>query len=175
MDMNFNLSETFQLLERTPGVLNELVRGPSPFWSTVNEGPGTWNVVDVVGHLIHGEETDWIPRAETILSYGIEKPFVPFDRFAQIGRFNDWTLDNLLDRFEVLRGESLATARGWDLNKEQLLKEGIHPEFGRVSLKQLLSTWAVHDLTHLSQITRVMANHYSEDVGPWKAYLSILK
>lgn len=172
--MTFDLPQTLDLLERTPAVLDSLLRGTSPAWHAVDEGPDTWSAFDVVGHLVHGEETDWVPRARIILEHGEARPFEPFDRFAQLTRFAGWSLDDLLDRFAELRHESLETVRGWRLTGEQLDLPGRHPELGPVTLRQLLATWAVHDLNHLAQISRVMAKRYAEEVGPWRAYLSIL-
>ncbi len=172
--MTFSLVETLDLLARTPTVLDGLLRGSSPAWHSANEGDGTWSASDVVGHLVHGEETDWVPRARIILEHGDRQAFEPFDRFAQFTRFGAWSLDDLLDRFAVLRRASLETVRGWDLTDEQLSRQGCHPELGLVTLRQLLATWAVHDLGHVSQIARVMAKRHTEEVGAWRAYLSIL-
>lgn len=173
--MSFDLDDTLDLLERTPRVLDELLRGTGPAWHAIDEGPDTWSAVDVVGHLIHGEETDWIPRARIVLEHGDAVPFEPFDRFAQLARFEGWPLDRLLDRFAELRRENLEIVRGWRLSAEQLELPGRHPELGAVTLRQLLATWAAHDLNHLGQISRVMAKRHVEAVGPWRAYLSILQ
>lgn len=172
--MSFDLSETLDLLERTPAVVDTLLRGTSASWHSINEGPDTWSAFDVVGHLIYAEEADWIPRARIILEHGEARPFEPFDRFAQFTRFTDWTLGALLDRFAELRAESLETVRSWRLTEDQLALPGRHPDFGAVNLGQLLATWAVHDLNHIAQIARVMAKRYAHEVGPWRAYLSIL-
>lgn len=172
--MNFDLPQTLDILERTPVVVDTLLRGTSDAWHAINEGDGTWSAYDVVGHLVHGEETDWVARARIILEHGEGRPFEPFDRFAQFSRFAGWSLDQLLDRFAELRQANLETVRGWRLTEAQLALPGRHPEFGPVSLRQLLATWAVHDLTHIAQITRVMAKRYTDEVGPWRAYLSIL-
>ncbi len=172
--MSFDLSETLDLLERTPAVLVSLLRGTSASWHAVNEGAGTWSALDVVGHLIHGEETDWVPRARIILEHGESRPFEPFDRFAQLTRFTGWPLDRLLDRFTELRQANLEIVGGWRLTEAQLALPGRHPELGSVALRQLLATWAVHDLNHLAQIHRVMARRYTEEVGVWREYLSIL-
>jgi hypothetical protein len=172
--MSFDLPETLDILGRTPAVVGALLRGTSDSWHARNEGPGTWSAFDVVGHLIHGEETDWVPRARIILEHGEARPFEPFDRFAQLSRFADWSLDDLLDRFAELRHGNLEVVRGWRLTDDQLALPGRHPELGPVSLRQLLATWAVHDLNHMAQIARVMAGRYTEDVGAWRAYLSIL-
>jgi hypothetical protein len=172
--VSFDLSETLDILERTPAVVNTLLRGTSASWHSVNEGPDTWSAFDVVGHLIFAEETDWVPRARIILEHGEDRPFEPFDRFAQLTRFADWTLDALLDRFAELREANLETVRGWELTEDQLALPGRHPELGPVTLGQLLATWTVHDLNHIAQISRVMAKRYAHEVGPWRAYLSIL-
>ena len=175
MKIAFDLSETLDLLARTPAVLDALLRGTSGSWHAVNEGPETWSAWDVAGHLIHGEETDWVPRARIILVHGEARPFEPFDRFAQAHRFSGWPLDRLLDRFAELRRENLDTIRSWHLTDAQLALPGRHPELGLVTLRQLLATWAVHDLNHIAQVARVMAKQHTEEVGPWQAYLSILK
>ncbi len=173
--MSFNLLETLDILDRAPAVLDALLRGTSASWHTLDEGPDTWSAFDVVGHLIHGEETDWVPRMRIILEHGESRPFVPFDRFAQFNRFEGWSLDRLLDRFAELRRENLAVVRGVGLTEAHLALPGRHPELGAVTLQQLLATWAVHDLNHLAQISRVMAKRYTDEVGVWRAYLSILK
>ncbi|HEX4962082.1 MAG TPA: DinB family protein [Thermoanaerobaculia bacterium] len=173
-DVSFDLSETLDVLGRTPTVVGTLLRGTSGSWHAMNEGPGTWSASDVVGHLIHGEETDWVPRARIILEHGEDRPFEPFDRFAQFSRFAGWSLDNLLDRFAELRHGNLETVRSWRLTEAQLERPGRHPELGPVSLRELLATWAVHDLNHVAQIARVLAKRYTEDVGAWRVYLSIL-
>jgi hypothetical protein len=172
--MSFDLPETLDILARTPTVVDTLLRGTSDSWHAINEGPDTWSAFDVVGHFIHGEETDWVPRARIILEHGETRPFEPFDRFAQHRRFVDWSLDQLLDRFAELRQANLETVRSWRLTDAQLALPGRHPELGSVDLRELLATWAVHDLNHIAQIARVMAKRYTEDVGAWRAYLSIL-
>lgn len=172
--MTFELSETLDILRRTPGVLSVLLRGTSSSWHANNEGVNTWSAFDVVGHLIHGEETDWVPRARIILEHGESRPFEPFDRFAQLTRFASWSLDSLLERFTDLRYANLEIVQNWHLTDAQLALLGRHPELGSVNLRQLLATWVVHDLNHLAQISRVMAKRYTEEVGVWRAYLSIL-
>lgn len=172
--MSFDLPETLDILTRTPAVLDTLLRGTSGSWHSINEGVDTWNAFDVVGHLIHGEETDWVPRARIILEHGESRPFEPFDRFAQLHRFSGWPLDQLLDRFAELRQGNVETVRSWRLTDAQLALPGRHPELGPVTLRELLATWAVHDLNHMAQIARVMATWYTEEVGAWRAYLSIL-
>jgi uncharacterized damage-inducible protein DinB len=172
--MTFSLAESLDLLARTPRVLDALLRESSAAWHAVDEGPDTWSAFDVVGHLIHGEETDWVPRARIILEHGERRPFDPFDRFAQLQRFAGWSLDALLDRFAELRHANLAIVRDWRLTGAQLALRGRHPELGTVTLQELLATWAVHDLNHLGQISRVMAKRFTREVGPWRAYLGIL-
>lgn len=172
--MAFDLAEALELLERTPDVLDRLLRGSSPSWHAVDEGPDTWSAFDNVGHLIYGEETDWIPRARIILDHGPDRPFEPFDRFAQNDLFQGWSIEACLDRFAELRRKNLETLRSWQLTDEQLNLQGTHPELGPVTLGQLLATWSVHDLGHIGQISRVMAKRFTDDVGPWKAYLPVL-
>ena len=172
--MVVHLEETLEALERTPAVLDGLLGGISEAWASVDEGPETWSPFDVVGHLVHGEETDWVPRARIILEHGGAMPFEPFDRFAQLERFGGWSLERLLERFAALRRANLETVRSWHLTEDQLSLRGRHPELGPVTLRQLLVTWSVHDLNHIGQITRVMARRCTDEVGPWRQYLSIL-
>jgi hypothetical protein len=174
MTVSFDLPQTLDILGRTPTVLNALLRGTSAAWHAADEGADTWSAFDVVGHLIHGEETDWVPRARIILEHGEGRSFDPFDRFAQLGRFADWPLGRLLDRFAELRQANLEIVHGWRLTDTQLALPGRHPELGAVTLRELLATWAVHDLNHIAQIARVMARQYTGEVGAWRAYLSIL-
>jgi len=172
--MKFNITEATAILERTPSVLDALLQGLPDHWTTERlEGPDTWSPYDVVGHLIHGEKTDWIPRMEVILGDG-DKHFVPFDRFAQYNTSQGKTLTQLLEEFRALREANLARLRSFDALENRLQETGIHPDFGEVTVLQLLSTWAVHDLNHIYQVTRVLAKHYKEDVGPWTRYLRIL-
>lgn len=172
--MDFQLDETLDVLERTPTVLTGLLGGLGDGWTSIDEGPETWSAFDIVGHLVHGEETDWVPRARILLEHGEEKPFEPFDRFAQLERFGGWPIERLLERFAELRRSNLEAVRGWRLTEDQLSLRGRHPELGSVTLRQLLATWAVHDLNHIVQISRVMAKRYAEEVGVWREYLSIL-
>jgi len=172
--VSFNLPESLDILSRTPAVLDRLLRGTSESWHSLNEGPDTWSAFDVVGHLIHGEETDWVPRARIILEHGEGRPFEPFDRFAQFGRFAGWSLEQRLERFTELRRANLEVVNEWQLTEEQLALPGRHPELGAVNLRQLLATWAVHDLNHIAQIARVMAKRYTAEVGVWRAYLAVL-
>jgi hypothetical protein len=172
--MNFNLNESIEVLERTPLTLEYLLLGLSPSWLQNNEGEGTWNPLEVVEHLIVGEKEDWIPRLEAILQPDKDKLFTPFDRFAHLHK-QDRTIEESLKEFNEIRTENIVILKNSIRAEEDLQLTGIHPDFGEVTLKQLLSTWVVHDLTHISQIVRVMANRYKMDVGPWKAYLGILK
>jgi len=172
--MEFQLDHATEILRRTPATLNSLLRHLPQEWIVSNEGPETWSPFDVVGHLIHGEETDWIPRAKLILEHGESRPFEPFDRFSMFEKSRGTSLGDLLDRFEQVRGKSLKELEEMNLRPEMLGKRGRHPELGVVTLGQLLSTWVVHDLGHIGQITRVMAKQYGEAVGAWQAYLSVL-
>jgi DinB superfamily len=172
--MEFQLDEAIELLKRTPATLNALLRGLPEVWTANNEGPKTWSPYDVMGHLIHGEQTDWIPRAKRILDEGEAKPFDPFDRFAQFENSKGKSLDQLLDEFAAVRETSLEALRALNVTPETLGRRGMHPGLGRVTLGELLATWVAHDLDHISQIVRVMSKQYAEAVGPWKQYLSIL-
>lgn len=170
------LAESISVLERTPAVLNTLLRGlPAAWTDAVTEGPGTWSPYIVVGHLIHGEKADWIPRLRTILDHGQSKAFEPFDREAQFRDSEGKSLEALLDEFALLRQQSLQQLRSCNLQPEQMDLQGTHPAFGAVTLRQLLATWTAHDLAHLVQINRVMARRYQNEVGPWAAYLSVMK
>ena len=172
--MTFSLDKSIELLERTPNVLRMMLLGLSADWTAVNEGGDTWSPDDVIGHLIHGERTDWIPRAEVILSESPDKTFTPFDRFAQFEESKGKSLAQLLDEFADLRSQNLERLRAFNLTDSDLAKTGMHPVFGEVTLSQLLATWTVHDLNHIAQISRVMANQYKTEVGPWIEYLRIL-
>ncbi len=172
--MEFELQKSLEVLERTPEVLVRLLGGLTSEWCRQKEGPDTWSPYDVLGHLLHGEETDWVPRARIILEHGEAKPFPRFDRFAQFTRFEGWTLEDLLQGFAAARREGLETVRAWRLTPPQLSRRGTHPDLGTVTLSQLLATWVVHDLGHIAQITRVMAKQYGDATGPWKEYLPVL-
>ncbi len=173
--MNFSLSKSIEILERTPAVLIALLQNLSPDWTSNNEGGETWSTYDIIGHLIHGEKTDWIPRMEVILSDNPDKKFKPFDRFAQFEESKGKSLSQLLIEFKDLRKKNIEILRSKRITAKDLKRIGIHPAFGKTTLAQLLSTWTVHDLNHIAQISRVMAKHYKTDVGPWVEYLRILQ
>lgn len=172
--MEFQLKHAVEILEQTPKTLRSLIGGLSDNWILTNEGPNTWSPYDVVGHLIHGEETDWIPRAKIILEHGEARTFTPFDRFAFFEKSKGKTLHELLETFAGLRKENLRVLHELKLEPHHFELKGTHPEFGTVTLGQLLATWVVHDLDHIEQIVRTMAAQYRDNVGPWQAYLSIL-
>lgn len=173
--MKFSLEKSLEILERTPAVIESLLRGLSKEWIITNEGPETWSPFDIVGHLIHGEKTDWIPRMEIILSNRNGKTFEPFNMHAHFKASEGKSLEQLLDEFKSLRSQNVQDLRSKKLTEMDLIKTGIHPEFGEVTLREMLSTWAVHDLNHIAQISRVMAKQYKSEVGPWKKYLGILQ
>jgi len=173
--MKFQLEQAVEVLSQTPATVKSLLGNLSENWTSESENADDWSPFDIVGHFIHGEETDWIPRAEIILARGENTTFVPFDRFAQFESSKDKTLDELLETFAELRKENLEKLQKMRLTPEHLKLKGIHPELGEVNLEQLLSTWVVHDLTHIRQIAIVLAKKYSENVGVWREYLSILK
>ncbi|MFL5386837.1 MAG: DinB family protein [Longimicrobiaceae bacterium] len=172
--MEFELTEGIAVLERTPGTLRAMLSGLPPAWTEADEGPETWSPYVIVGHLIHGERTDWIARARIILAQGPDRRFTPYDRFAQFRESRGKPLAELLDELERLRAGNLATLAGWRLTDAQLALEGEHPEFGPVTLRQLLATWVAHDLGHVAQTARVMAKQYREAIGPWRAYLPVM-
>jgi len=172
--MEFRFDEARPVLQRTPAVVRSLLVDLPAVWTDAIEGPGTWSPFDVVGHLIHGERTDWVPRIEHLLRHGDRVPFPVFDREAMFAASTGLSLVELLDTFAVLRAESLARLNELGLTDADLGKQGRHPEFGVVTLGQHLATWVAHDLGHVRQIVRVMARQYSDAVGPWRAYLSIL-
>jgi hypothetical protein len=171
----FHLPDTIVLLERTPAVLNALLRGLPDTWTQRNEGGDTWCSFDVIGHLIHGERTDWMPRARIILQNGEARTFERFDRLGHIPESGGKSLEQLLDEFARLRRENLTELRALNLQPEDLARRGRHPALGAVTLSELLATWAAHDLTHLHQLSRVMAHQYRAAVGPWSAYLGVLQ
>jgi hypothetical protein len=172
--MQFDLELSLQILRRTPDVVATMLSGLSDEWTMVNEGGDTWSAYDIVGHLIHGENTDWIPRMKIILDETSSKRFEPFDHFAQFENSKGKTFDDLLEEFKVLRENNTSQLEYIRPNAEQLQKKGIHPAFGEVTLAELLAAWVVHDLAHINQLSRVMAKQYKESVGPWTAYMNIL-
>jgi hypothetical protein len=170
----FDLQSGMSVLERTPRVMRTLLAGLGPEWTDTNEGPDTWSPYVVMGHLIHGERADWIPRAEIILAQGDNRTFAPFDRNAQFEESKDKVLAQLLVEFEHLRKVNLKTLAGYNLTDVMLDLTGEHPAFGRVTLRQLLATWVAHDLGHIAQCVRVMARQYRDAIGPWREYLTIM-
>lgn len=172
--MQFELGRSVAVLERTPDTLRAMLSGLPREWTDATEGPETWSPYDIVGHLVHGERADWIPRARIILAQGTNRRFTPFDRLAQFRESEGKSLDSLLDEFARLRAESLDTLAGFALDDDKLALEGEHPAFGTVTLGQLLSTWVAHDLGHVAQIARVMAKQYRDAVGPWREYLPVM-
>lgn len=173
--MQFNLEQAIVILSRTPYTLKSMLTELPSEWLFCNEGEKTWAPFDVVGHLIHGEQTDWLPRLRMILEFGESRSFEPFDRFAQMAVSKDRPIAELLDTFERLRSDNLQELRNLHLDAEDLRKTGKHPELGTVTLEELIATWVIHDLDHLVQITRTLAKQYDAAVGPWKAYLKVLK
>jgi hypothetical protein len=171
----FNLNEAVAVLTRSPATLNSLLRGLPRIWVRNDEGKDTWSAFDVVGHLVHAERSDWMPRVRILLKHGEARAFDPFDRSAMLRGSQETSLEQLLDDFARLRGESLAALGALDLRQEDFNRRGRHPSLGVVTLSELLATWAVHDLTHLHQISRVMAHQYRELVGPWRGHLGVLQ
>lgn len=172
--MRFSIHSALQILERTPAIIEAMLKNLGADWTMNNEGNDSWSAFDIVGHYIHGEKTDWIPRMQIILDDNKDKRFAPFDRFAQFHESNGKSLDDLIDEFKTLRAENVRLLKSIDLGDELLNRTGIHPKFGTVTLKQLLATWVVHDLTHIYQVSRVMAKQYESEVGPWKEFLGVL-
>jgi uncharacterized damage-inducible protein DinB len=172
--VNFFLDDALPLLRRTPAVLRAWLSDLPSSWTMANEGPETWSPFDIVGHLIHGERTDWMDRVELILAHGDSRPFIPFDRFAQFEASRGKSLAELLDTFAELRDSNLTRLQSLGLKREDFARPGRHPELGPVNLGQLLATWVAHDLNHLGQIARVMGRQYTDAVGPWVEYLPML-
>jgi len=172
--MEFDLEQAVAVLSRTPATLKAMLEALPRNWVETNEGAETWSPFDVIGHLIHGERTDWIQRAQIILEHGEARPFDPFDRFAQFEESKGKTLEELLDEFAALREQNLVTLGKLKIGATELGKTGQHPALGRVTLKELLATWVTHDLDHIAQIARTMAKQYASEVGPWQAYITIL-
>ncbi len=170
----FDLADGIAVLRRTPAVVRALLADLPDAWLRATEGPDTWSPFDVLGHLIDGEETDWVPRARIILAGGPRPVFEPFDRFRHLRLNRGTPVEVLLDRFARLRSENLAVLEGLRLTPAQLALEGVHPELGKVTLGQLLATWVAHDLGHVGQMVRVMAKRYGDAVGPWRRYLPVL-
>jgi hypothetical protein len=173
--MRHSLQDTISLLARTPAALDALLRELPETWTLRNEGENTWSAFDIVGHLIHAERGDWIPRAKMVLQFGESQAFASFDRWGHQREVQGKSLGQLLDEFARVRAENLKELRAWNLREEDLERRGRHPAFGAVTLSELLATWAAHDLTHLHQISRVMAHQYRETVGPWSVYLGVLQ
>jgi len=172
--VELRLPDAILILGKTPACLDHLLRDLPDEWLRATEGPDTWSCYDVVGHLIHGELTDWIPRIQIILEHGANRAFAPFDRFAQFQNDQTRPIGELLERFKSLRQQNLTQLTELHLTPQDFDRKGMHPELGAVTLGELISSWVVHDLTHLNQVHRVMAKQYSDAVGPWKQYLSIL-
>ena len=172
--MKYDLNKSIEILERTPSALNALLSGINDDWIIHNEGPETFSPYDIIGHLIHGEKTDWTARAKRILEFGNTKTFDLWDRFAQYEESKGKTLQQLLDEFAEVRKENIIWFKGLQLTEADLDKKGMHPKLGEVTLRNLLATWVVHDLTHIAQITRVMAKQYKEEMGPWPEFFRIL-
>ncbi|HSP06368.1 MAG TPA: DinB family protein [Acidobacteriota bacterium] len=172
--MKFELGDAIPVLERTPQVLRALLTGLPAAWLRGTEGKETWSAYQILGHLIHGEKTDWIPRTRMILEHGESRTFVPFDRTAMLKQPQDLPLAEMLDEFDSLRTANIKILKGLKLDEQQIGRKGRHPDFGPVTLEQLITTWVVHDLGHLAQITRVMAKQYTDEVGPWRAFLPVL-
>lgn len=172
--MTHNLNDTVSLLARTPIALNALLRDLPDTWTLRNEGDKTWSAFDVVGHLIHGERADWVPRVKMILEFGETRAFEPFDRWGHEREVKGKSLGQLLDEFARVRAGNLDKLRAFSLRPEDMEKRGRHPALGVVTLSQLLATWPMHDMTHLHQISRIMAHQYRDTVGPWRAYLGVM-
>lgn len=171
---SFAVEEAVEILARTPATLDTMLRGLPESWILANEGGDTWSPFDVIGHLIHGERTDWMPRAKIILEHGETRVFGKFDRFAQFAASKGRTMDSLLDEFASIRHDNVRELAALKLTGADLARRGLHPELGIVTLRQLLATWTAHDLDHIVQISRVLARQYSDEVGPWRAYLRII-
>jgi len=172
--MNFSIKEAIEVLERTPQTLGYFLSGLSSGWLQCNEGEGTWNAVEVIGHLVEAEKDNWLPRLEFILQKGKTKAFPTFDRFSHLSKVTNLSIEQVLEEFKDIRSKNLEKLKQIMVSESNLEVPGFHPAFGEVKVRELLSTWVVHDLTHISQIVRLMAERYREDVGPWKEYLGVL-
>lgn len=170
----FDLADAIAILERTPRTLDALLRGLPEPWVRTTEGDDTWSTFDIIGHLVHGERVDWVPRARIILEQGEARSFDKFDRLAQFSESAGKTLPALLDEFAALRAENLRQLAGFGIAEAHLDRRGTHPAFGPVTLRQLLATWVAHDLDHIAQVSRVLARQYADAVGPWSAYLRVI-
>ncbi|MED4228423.1 DinB family protein [Neobacillus cucumis] len=173
--MNFNMKEAIEVLERTPQTLENFLSGLSEGWLNCNEGKGTWNVFEVIEHLIEAEKSNWIPRLEFILQQAGTQPFPPFDRYSHLNESSERSIDDRLLEFNAIRTQNISKLKVLIDPELHLELTGAHPEFGAVKIRELLATWVVHDLTHIAQIVRVMSKRYGADVGPWKEYLGILQ
>jgi DinB superfamily len=172
--MQYSIQKSIQILERTSTVLSSLLAGLHEEWIVNNEGPETFSPYDIIGHLLHGEKTDWTERAKMILEFGNTKTFVKWDRFAQYEESKGKSLQQLLNEFAAIRKANIIWFKALNLTETDLDKKGVHPVLGEVTLRHLLATWVVHDLTHIAQITRVMAKQYKEEMGPWPEFFRIL-
>ncbi len=172
--MQFQLADALSILARTPAALDAMLRGLPEPWLHANEGPETWSPFDVVGHLIHGERTDWVPRLRLILEQGDARPFEPFDRFAMFEENRGKSIAELLETFATLRAQNVETVHALQLEPADLTRRGTHPALGPVTLGQLLATWVTHDMTHMAQISRVIAKQFQDEVGPWRQYIGVL-
>ncbi|MEZ4777927.1 MAG: DinB family protein [Flavobacteriaceae bacterium] len=172
--MEFEFNKALEILERTPLVIKSLLSGASEVWTLNNEGENTWSPYDVIGHLVHGEKTDWIPRLEMVLNTSETKTFEPYDRFAQFEMSKGKNIATLLSEFEMFRKQNLDTLRSKNISEKDLNKTANHPSLGIVTLKNLLAAWVVHDLGHIAQISRVMAKQYKDEICPWTQYLTIV-
>lgn len=172
--MKYSLERSYEILDRTPVVLQDLLSGLPDDWVMPNEGPETFSPYDVIGHLVHGEKTDWTVRTKMILEFGNTQTFEKYDRFAQYEDSKGKSLQELLDEFAAIRKENMVWFKALNLTEDDLDKQGLHPVLGDVTLRHLLATWVVHDLTHIAQITRVMAKQYKSEMGPWTEFFRIL-
>ena len=172
--MKYSIERSIEILERTPAVLNSMLSGIGDDWVMNDEGPETFSPYDVIGHLVHGEKTDWTARTKMILEFGDTKTFVPWNRFAQYEESKGKTLQELLDEFMAIRKENMDWFKSLQLTEADLDKKGMHPKLGPVTLRNLLATWVVHDLTHIAQVARVMAKQYEDEMGPWPEFFRIL-
>lgn len=172
--MKYSLERSYEILDKTPAVLQALLGGLPDDWVLPNEGPETFSPYDVVGHLIHGEKADWTVRTKMILKFGNTQTFEKYDRFAQYEESKGKSLQQLLDEFAAIRKENIVWFKALNLTKQDLDSKGMHPVLGEVTLRNLLSTWVIHDLTHIAQVTRVMAKQYKDEMGPWQEFFRIL-